>query len=60
MTDPRFRTLYPKIEDAPDPSNMADGFWIAVETVGDYMQDFVTVNGRYERRGPPYCPATAG
>lgn len=56
--DPKFRTLYKRLEDAPMPK--ADGLWIAVEieVVGGskWAQDYVSVAGRYERRGPPFRP----
>lgn len=53
--DPRFRTVYKSLEDAPEPK--ADGFWIAVEIGNEWLQDYVSEAGKYKRSGPAYVPA---
>jgi hypothetical protein len=54
MTNPRFRTLYPNLLDAPLPPH--DDFWIAVQC-GDWIQDYVTKDGEYLPDGAVYLPA---
>jgi hypothetical protein len=58
MTDQRFRTVYPTLQDAPEPK--ADNFWIAVECWNGWLQDYVSKDGKYVASGPRYYPATAG
>lgn len=51
--DPRFRTLYPSLMEAPRPKK--DGEYIAVEVDGDrWCQDYVSTNGRWMRYGLPF------
>jgi hypothetical protein len=59
MTDPRFRTLYKSLEDAPPPPN-EENFYIAVEIERDWIQDYVARDGKWVSYGGPYIPADAG
>jgi hypothetical protein len=56
--DPHFRTLYPRLTDAPPPEK--DGQYIAVEVDRDtWFQDYVSKDGKWIRHGLPFRPQDA-
>jgi hypothetical protein len=55
--DPRFRTVYPSLADAPQPTQ--DGQYVAINVDrGRWYQDYVSKNGKWERYDVPYRPVT--
>lgn len=57
--DPRFRTVYQKVADAPRPEK--DDQYICIEFDGGrWFQDYVSREGQWVRYGLPFKPAEAG